>query len=89
MSQTEVARSGFIFFLAAVYDVKLFPMFKLRNLSPLFLLALLTYAGCTPAEKEPDPSTIPNIPPSTRASGGGMPGADGVSKGSKLDPPGK
>lgn len=66
-------------------------MFKLKFLSPLFLLALLAFAGCGPKEKEADPSTIPNIPPSTRGGGGGGPagGSDSTAKSNKLEPPGK
>lgn len=70
-------------------------MSKLKKLSPLFLLGILTFAGCTTKEVEPDPSTIPNIPPSTRGAGGGGPGAEGgapaggAGKAGKLEPPTK
>ncbi len=55
-------------------------MSKFKKLSPLLLL-VLAIAGCTPKDPEPDPSTIPNIPPSTRGAGGGGPGAEGGGEG--------
>ncbi|MFO0944001.1 MAG: hypothetical protein U0930_24965 [Pirellulales bacterium] len=69
-------------------------MTKFKKQSPLLLLVVLALAGCTPKEKEPDPSTIPNIPPSTRGAGGGGPAGggeagEGGGKTSKLEPPGK
>ncbi len=45
-------------------------MNRLKKLAPLALLGMLALAGCKGKEYEPDPATIPNIPPSGRAARG-------------------
>lgn len=60
-------------------------MNRLKKLAPLALLGMLALAGCKGKEYEPDPATIPNIPPSGR----GAPGAEGGGEGktNSLTPP--
>lgn len=63
-------------------------MSQLKFVRILFLLALFALPGCKPKDVEPDPSTIPKIPPSTRG-GGGEEGGPGGGKTGKLEPPKK
>jgi hypothetical protein len=63
-------------------------MKHLKKLAPLALLGILAFAGCKAKEYEPDPATIPNIPPSGRAAPGGEAGA-GEGKTNSIAPPKK
>ena len=61
-------------------------MKRLKKLAPLALLGMLALAGCKGKEYEPDPATIPTIPPSGRSAPGGAE-AGGEGKTNSLTPP--
>lgn len=60
----------------------------LKNCYPFALLGLLALSGCGGGkEYEPDPATIPSIPPSDRGAGGEGGGPAGGKAGGKLAAP--